>query len=190
MLTLYSCQRAKNFNPLPSCEGRLHHHSLALRPGHFNPLPSCEGRLCSISAISMLKRISIHSPHARGDVKLSARLYVQFHFNPLPSCEGRHRRARRCVKGRRISIHSPHARGDGTAGNGSRKCHQISIHSPHARGDEVIYRQNAGMIGFQSTPLMRGETRDQINTLIEAIISIHSPHARGDVLMVMIRLQL
>ena len=45
LLTLYSCQRAKNFNPLPSCEGRPENSVIyADIPYHFNPLPSCEGR--------------------------------------------------------------------------------------------------------------------------------------------------
>ena len=33
---------------------------------------------------------------------------------------------------------------------------------------------------FQSTPLMRGETKRSTRRTITIIISIHSPHARGD----------
>ena len=57
--------------------------------------------------------ISIHSPHARGDL---------FIYDLLAYHD--------------ISIHSPHARGDVIflpTGHSNR----ISIHSPHARGDVV-----------------------------------------------------
>ncbi len=33
---------------------------------------------------------------------------------------------------------------------------------------------------FQSTPLMRGETKDEMDAMRKEMISIHSPHARGD----------
>ena len=33
-----------NFNPLPSCEGRLRKQAEVLDAIDFNPLPSCEGR--------------------------------------------------------------------------------------------------------------------------------------------------
>ena len=81
---------SSNFNPLPSCEGRLRPPQNRLRffqfqstplmrgetkvsPAEtavisdFNPLPSCEGRLS----------IDRGPKHRK-------------HFNPLPSCEGRH----------------------------------------------------------------------------------------------------
>ena len=101
--------------------------------------------------------ISIHSPHARGD-----------------GCTDR--TVRRCL----ISIHSPHARGDHLQAFPCFDC-VISIHSPHARGDlkdagrggKLAYfnplpscegRRWPNLTGsrttaFQSTPLMRGETR-------------------------------
>ena len=78
----------------------------------------------------------------------------------------------------------------------------ISIHSPHARGDEelldfimrdcnfnplpscegrrrVVYATSYTSI-FQSTPLMRGETKSSLTLSCAIAISIHSPHARGD----------
>ena len=57
-----------DFNPLPSCEGRPEYSPIEnYDRTDFNPLPSCEGRpeySTSSSAVS----ISIHSPHARGDL--------------------------------------------------------------------------------------------------------------------------
>ena len=129
----------------------------------------------------LVTRISIHSPHARGDVHFAKSLrWYQHHFNPLPSCEGRQAAptpARRAFnfnplpscEGRpggsflfhdfpRISIHSPHARGDG--GCAGRVCGmEISIHSPHARGDAPRRADQRRSVAFQSTPLMRGETQ-------------------------------
>ena len=61
------------------------------------------------------------------------------YFNPLPSCEGRPRHARRLLCGTSISIHSPHARGDNAHGN-------IGVTTNQ----------------FQSTPLMRGETKQAV----------------------------
>ena len=106
-----SCGMYKNFNPLPSCEGRLN--------GNISQ--------CTISIISIHsphargdsaafpkqehRKISIHSPHARGDVTAN---------NPWVS--------------NLISIHSPHARGDHFHALHLFQ-YRISIHSPHARGD-------------------------------------------------------
>ena len=79
-------------------------------------------------------KISIHSPHARGDQLEQYQVCRYQNFNPLPSCEGRP--------------------------------------SPFA--------PNISGVKFQSTPLMRGETRYSERFSVAANISIHSPHARGD----------
>ena len=44
--------RQSNFNPLPSCEGRLTRVCTQKFVDNFNPLPSCEGRLTSLRANS------------------------------------------------------------------------------------------------------------------------------------------
>mgnify|MGYP007053819772 CR=1 FL=1 len=125
------------------------------------------------------RKISIHSPHARGDKSADASGMPSMHFNPLPSCEGRHDLEREIEEARAISIHSPHARGD-TSWTAGIQQRIISIHSPHARGDGAEYTRSAPYEKFQSTPLMRGETRYPIFKDITISISIHSPHARGD----------
>ena len=78
--------------------------------------------------------ISIHSPHARGDLMPSRYAVIIS-----------------------ISIHSPHARGDNSS-DLQLTDSSISIHSPHARGDNMYCARRLNTI-FQSTPLMRGETR-------------------------------
>ena len=124
------------------------------------------------------RRISIHSPHARGD-----------------------KQTRAAESALRISIHSPHASGDKMNDTYTTQV-IISIHSPHARGDLKSSiragtcwdfnplpscegrRQSTnschGINLFQSTPLMRGETRIKTDLTKLISISIHSPYARGD----------
>ena len=58
----------------------------------FNPLPSCEGRRKAFDAAFIACIISIHSPHARGDYPPAAPPCLLGYFNPLPSCEGRQNR--------------------------------------------------------------------------------------------------
>ena len=41
------------------------------------------------SKLKILIRISIHSPHARGDKNHRDKESSLLYFNPLPSCEGR-----------------------------------------------------------------------------------------------------
>ena len=99
--------RGSYFNPLPSCEGRLRQAIDQLMEMDFNPLPSCEGRPEIARAIrnrllfqsTPLMRgetygadgdfgyatISIHSPHARGDLRRAVcRVYATaFQSTPL-----------------------------------------------------------------------------------------------------------
>ena len=63
----YQIVESEDFNPLPSCEGRQRATPIPMGfPVDFNPLPSCEGRPNGRVFIKLIK-ISIHSPHARGD---------------------------------------------------------------------------------------------------------------------------
>ena len=77
----------------------------------FNPLPSCEGRLTAGGTTAFTVTISIRSPHARGDLPLP------FHRHPLIiSIRSPHARGDLHINGIvniiSISIRSPHARGD------------------------------------------------------------------------------
>ena len=58
--------------------------------------------------------------------------------------------------------------------------HRISIHSPRARGDAKATGDALSALKFQSTPLIRGETKALAESMAAESISIHSPHARGD----------
>ena len=123
--------------------------------------------------------ISIHSPHARGDVRGPGRrgtcgkfqstplmrgetlicAGVQpstMYFNPLPSCEGRHIRRQPIAHTINISIHSPHARGDLLAADLCTTALTISIHSPHARGDGHLFADLARQSYFNPLPSCEG----------------------------------
>ena len=168
-----------NFNPLPSHEGRLQAAYSRIEPVDFNPLPSHEGRLGEYGVAVAHGDISIHSPHTRGDqlVAFSSCLGLKISIHSphtrgdysesvcillgnisIHSPHARGDTAHLCTQGqRRISIHSPHARGDNLIDN-SAAFLAISIHSPHARGDSTRLARSTSST-FQSTPLMRGETR-------------------------------
>ena len=121
------------FNPLPSCEGRrLIWPPPLLIPLNFNPLPSCEGRRSVALAVELFLLISIHSPHARGDL---------YSLSSLS----------RCV----ISIHSPHARGDRVLRHALAST-RISIHSPHARGDAFCSTSALYSLNFNPLPSCEG----------------------------------
>ena len=105
--------------------------------------------------------ISIHFPHTRGDLYVKNRInykyYISIHF---PHTRGDFRE-HRTFTAKRISIHFPHTRGDDGAAE-NRMEQRISIHFPHTRGDickvycvDIIRR-------FQSTSLIRGETRSAL----------------------------
>ena len=84
-----------------------------------------------------------------------------------------------CLYSTPISIHAPHARGD-RHGMALRQLRAISIHAPHARGDKTMSMADELSFAFQSTPLMRGATRQGYAYMEAHPISIHAPHARGD----------
>ena len=105
-------RRRSYFNPLPSCEGRrgccgtssvqvslfqstplmrgetIHTHG-NIGVTLFQSTPLMRGE----TALPIIDRnipcISIHSPHARGDMLMKCVRLCRNHFNPLPSCEGR-----------------------------------------------------------------------------------------------------
>ena len=78
-----------NFNPLPSCEGRLIQSRLRLCKFVFQSTPLMRGETMEQKRHMRSSWISIHSPHARGD--------CWCHNDYISDT---------------ISIHSPHARGD------------------------------------------------------------------------------
>ena len=101
--------------------------------------------------------ISIHSPHARGDYCRRAAYTPMTYFNPLPSYEGRRQQHNFAVALIGISIHSPHTRGDAIFLFSFLR-HIIFQSIPLMRGRQAWVDSAAAQLGFQSTPLTRGET--------------------------------
>ena len=84
-----STTSCRSFNPRPSCEGRLTPSASPTRASPFQSTPLMRGATTRDKEPSWLKPVSIHAPHARGDLDLDA---------PRNLAD--------------VSIHAPHARGD------------------------------------------------------------------------------
>ena len=140
--------------------------------------PHARGDL-SKTGLTSQHAISIHSPHARGDPLSHVYVHRAKYFNPLPSCEGRPAARMREISGLMISIHSPHARGD-NIGVTTNQQMIISIHSPHARGDKRNADSDRVTCRFQSTPLMRGETHGCMYSNINDAVFQSTPLMRGE----------
>ena len=121
----------------------------------FNPLPSCEGRLNSV--LPRITRCAFQStPLMRGETGEPDDSPPRGrNFNPLPSCEGRQAAWPDGVSGGGISIHSPHARGDDFA-LVQAQILAISIHSPHARGDQAAPTPARRAFNFNPLPSCEG----------------------------------
>ena len=123
--------------------------------------------------------ISIHSPHARGDLSVSHGLPRRAYFNPLPSCEGR------LILSFLLDFSMCYFNPLPSCEGRLQRIHQTQKPEdfnplPSCEGRRYETLDCINLIKFQSTPLMRGETRMFSCTLACRTISIHSPHARGD----------
>ena len=87
--TANSLECVINFNPLPSCEGRLSYKRDLSMFHVFQSTPLMRGETIRGIIAENPPCISIHSPHARGDLYGCFCRLCPFYFNPLPSCEGR-----------------------------------------------------------------------------------------------------
>ena len=133
-LTFNSC--AVSFQSTPLMRGETaykvfqrYHNYISIHSPH------ARGDLDNMLGL-LVDDISIHSPHARGDGGLHASWAFKIHFNPLPSCEGRP-----ATKPQPISQYHfnplPSCEGRPVVKRIMRYELQISIHSPHARGDNL-----------------------------------------------------
>ena len=170
-----------NFNPLPSYEGRLgfvHHpfrprvisihsphtrgdtcwKSWRRRKTHFNPLPSHEGRRKYHQGKPVHARFQ-STPLTRGETLTAAIKPESTKFQSTPLTRGETRPLRQCVNpSADISIHSPHTRGDYTAHPSPKWAYHFNPLPSHEGRHALVARVDA-LAKFQSTPLIRGETR-------------------------------
>ena len=221
MVTLLSTT-AICFNPRPSCEGRLIPKTIANQIIKFQSTPlmrgatrvtsppagtdgfqstplmrgATDGRLVEPHALV----VSIHAPHARGDLTQASIIIALIGFNPRPSCEGR-RPHKRQLHGRACFNPRPSCEGRRCAGSECSRCSGFNPR-PSCEG-RLNPLDSAGCANkFQSTPLMRGATQAppslpcstqfQSTPLMRGAtwmraprgqgqpVSIHAPHARGD----------
>ena len=152
------------FQSTPLMRGATTAFPISLTVLEFQSTPLMRGAtlIGLITASPLL--VSIHAPHARGDLPSSIYLLNPSCFNPRPSCEGRLAVPAKLHAGARVSIHAPHARGD-LVGRVLEVVARVSIHAPHARGDDRERHHALRRPGFQSTPLMRGATARCCETL-------------------------
>ena len=100
-------------------------------------------------------------------------------FQSTPLMRGETKSCWLTVRWLLISIHSPHARGDQ---RGELRLRRITDFNPLPSCEERLFVASSilALFSFQSTPLMRGETKFDVAKRIFFDISIHSPHARRD----------
>ena len=145
---------------------------------HFNPLPSCEGRPLKMLGVMTDDEFQ-STPLMRGETLRAAIAWTERgYFNPLPSCEGRQADQ---SGGKRAAHFNPLPSCEWR--QNERHIHHSGHYFnplPSCEGRPKIINPSWYMLGFQSTPFMRGETT--IDKLLprHKPISIHSPHARGD----------
>ena len=122
----------------------------------FNPLPSCEGRLHMTDVSPVYGTASIHFPLARDDRSAPSLAHLRDRFNPLPSCEGRPVSERNgfCVGD--ASIHFPLAREDGNPGTDYDGGRIASIHFPLAREDLDVRTISTVQERFNPLPSCEG----------------------------------
>ena len=124
--------------------------------------------------------ISIHSPHARGDMTIRRTGQSRSrYFNPLPSHEGR-----LCSFDKAAELDgfqsTPLIRGETRKSTSGMPEAMVFQSTPLMRGETSVRTCVCRALIFQSTPLRRGETAQNGGTAAGRGISIHSPHARGD----------
>ena len=128
--------RTNDFNPLPSCEGRL-----GMRFSHFSAMsifqstPLMRGETYSDKTATDQPITFQSTPLMRGETRAPRPFWgLHVDFNPLPSCEGRR-------YGCAVRLFCKHFNP-----------------LPSCEGRHLSRRGRNDMPIFQSTPLMRGET--------------------------------
>ena len=168
-----------DFNPLPSCEGRRNRASVKDTIRKFQSTPLMRGETRRRNASRQKGRISIHSPHARGDARGWMMYRCRFLFQSTPLMRGE-TAVSEIAAGVDLFQSTPLMRGE-TAATGWTWCILTYFNPlPSCEGRPDYIRSIARNFIFQSTPLMRGETLGRVPVFFFLRISIHSPHARGD----------
>ena len=124
--------------------------------------PHARGDVCWYGMVYRVEQISIHSPHARGDKSASGVAGSPRKFQSTPLMRGETRMKQMITRIFPISIHSPHARGDYPQSILPRpRC--ISIHSPHARGDQGNEPFRRHYRNFNPLPSCEGRPQQSVH---------------------------
>ena len=144
------------FNSRPSCEGRPMYCYLFFYKRRFQFTPLMRGATKTLETEYFMKGVSIHAPHARGDITIYVNMHPLPGFNSRPSCEGRPGSLKKAINLLSFQF-TPLMRGATMNTYIKPPYAMVSIHAPHARGD---YRH--------------------AQQILQSLVSIHAPHARGD----------
>ena len=119
------------------------------------------------------------TPLMRGATALLDGETITREFQSTPLMRGATFGTRHVILFQQVSIHAPHARGDQSARTSTwpRTCFNPR---PSCEGRRARSWCSSSGWEFQSTPLMRGATRDRKQQGAQGHVSIHAPHARGD----------
>ena len=129
-------EQARDFNPLPSHEGRPIPAISAMQSSKFQSTPLTRGETNPCFDSKEAAQISIHSPHTRGDRDIP-RLSVLRIFQSTP-----------LMRGETLLVR--------------KQAHKAIFQStPLMRGETIQKDVRQLDSAFQSTPLMRGETIGQ-----------------------------
>ena len=168
-----------DFNPLPSCEGRLASIAVTIADENFNPLPSCEGRRGFKTRI-MRPKIFQSTPLMRGETRQHHPRHDTIQFQSTPLMRGETWESARTDRTVPTFQSTPLMRGE-TRNVGRRTHNDLYFNPlPSCEGRLLVDDEFFQIYTFQSTPLMRGETNADATVTDALGISIHSPHARGD----------
>ena len=124
------------FNPRPSCEGRQPAAREGGRRSMFQSTPLMRGATRHTLYNVPCVNVSIHAPHARGDMWISSLRSMARLFQSTPLMRG--------------ATASPGCRGT--------RC-RVSIHAPHARGDLVLSGLMYPALSFNPRPSCEGRQR-------------------------------
>lgn len=103
--------------------------------------PSCEGRPSCVSDVCDQLSISIHSPHARGDLQNQVAALQGMTFQSAPLMRGE--TAIAAISSLSCSFQStPLIRGETLRIQARAGKVRISIHSPHTRGDSISLQKS------------------------------------------------
>ena len=148
---------ACSFQSTPLMRGATFNNRVYTIEYLFQSTPLMRGATKSRRACARYLPVSIHAPHARGDVTARENTEHAFSFNPRPSCEGR-LNLETALNVLHQFQSTPLMRG----ATGVRAALQAHLHGinprPSCEGRPGKYSHVSRAVLFQSTPLMRGAT--------------------------------